>query len=73
MQTLQNIHISLEIIFWENVISMMTNSPAIRKLIRQSYNLYNRYKSSPFIFKNFLWVYSGLSVGLVFGFVSTII
>ncbi len=73
MHTIQNIHVSLEIIFWENVISLMTNSPVIRKIIRQSYLLYHRIKNSPFIFKNFLWVYAGLSLGLVFGFISILI
>ncbi len=73
MHTLQNIHVSLEIIFWQKVISLMTNSPVIRKIIRKSYILYRRYQTTPFIFKNFVWVYSGLSLGLTFGFISTLI
>ena len=73
MHTLQNIHVSLEIIFWQKVISLMTNSPVIRKFIRKSYTLYRRYQTTPFIFKNFVWGYSGLSLGLTFGFISTLI
>lgn len=73
MQTLQNIHVSLEIIFWEKVISLMTNSQGIQKIIRKSYFLFRRYETTPFLFKNFMWVYTGLSLGLTLGFISTLI
>ena len=72
MNAIQNFHVSVEILFWEKVIAMMTESPTIIKIIRKSYAVYQRYQTSPFIFKNFVWVYSGLTLGLTIGFLSTV-
>ncbi|MBT4002476.1 MAG: hypothetical protein HOF10_04060 [Chloroflexi bacterium] len=73
MNAIQNFHVSVEILFWEKVIALMTESPLIIKIIRKSYIVYRRYQTSPFVFKNFVWVYSGLTLGLIFGFLSTVL
>ena len=73
MNAIQNFHVSVEILFWEKVIALMTESPLIIKIIRKSYIVYRRYQTSPFGFKNFVWVYSGLTLGLIFGFLSTVL
>ena len=71
MNAIQNFHVSVEILFWEKIIALMTESPTIIKIIRKSYRVYQRYQTSPFFFKNFVWVYSGLTLGLTIGFLST--
>ncbi len=72
MNSIQNFHVSVEILFWEKIIALMTESSIVISIIRKSYIIYRRYQTSPFVFKNFIWIYSGLTLGLIIGFLSTL-